>query len=78
MKIKQELIVTGISLDGFEIPVPEGLSEILNNAGAWVYKEKVEEDGDNPLKDYDRKVVLEDGKLRTYLTYKGKDNLNNF
>ncbi|WP_110926820.1 hypothetical protein [Bacillus massiliglaciei] len=79
-KVDFDVIVTGISLNGYEIPVPPGLSELLNNAGAWVYEvpgtEVEEEEEEDPLKDYERKVVLENGSLRIYLTYKGKKTPN--
>jgi hypothetical protein len=71
MEIKDELIITRMSLDGHNISIPEGLSDLLNRAGAWKciepdsYRYQV-----NPLDNYDRKVVKENGKLRTYLTYK--------
>lgn len=56
-----------MSLDGYKIPVSEGLSELKNRAGAWKYIEpSCSIEDDSPLKDYDRKTVLEDGKLRTY------------
>ncbi|MGE8080482.1 hypothetical protein [Peribacillus loiseleuriae] len=71
MKIEQFLIVTSISLDGHNIPVPEGLSEILNRSGGWETVKSGSNDND-PLKDYEKKVVLENGRLFTRLTYKKK------
>lgn len=71
MKINEDLIITSMSLDGYDVPVPRGLSELFNRSGVWEYKnseDTVEEN--NPLDDYERKVVMEKGKLRTYLTYK--------
>ncbi|MCV9884733.1 hypothetical protein [Metabacillus halosaccharovorans] len=71
MKINEDLKVTEMHLDGFKVPVPEGLSELLNRSGGWKYisPDQSESKVDN-TKNYDRKVVREDGKLRTYLTYK--------
>lgn len=72
MKVTEELIITEMSLDGFKVKVPEGLSELLNASGAWEYigpdALKKEE---SYLENYDSRTVREDGKLRTYLTYKG-------
>ncbi|MBD8589180.1 hypothetical protein IFT92_15370 [Peribacillus simplex] len=71
MRIKEDLIVTSISLEGNEVPVPKGLSELLNRAGAWKYKAPGSLDNEmNPLENYERKVVQENGNFRTYLTYK--------
>ncbi|WP_089607664.1 hypothetical protein [Bacillus cereus] len=72
MIIREGIEVTRITLDGYELPIPEGYSEFLLRAGYWRYGEKVERiNYEETLADYDRKVVLEDGKLCTILTYKG-------
>ncbi|MEB9735599.1 hypothetical protein GVV68_27285 [Bacillus cereus] len=72
MIIREGIEVTKITLDGYELPIPEGYSEFLLRAGYWRYGEKVERiNREEILADYDRKVVLEDGKLCTILTYKG-------
>ncbi|MEF7566088.1 hypothetical protein V4V35_24150 [Bacillus infantis] len=74
MKVKENFVVTELSLDGYKLRIPEGLSEMLNRSGAWQYqKTKPEPKVDSPSDNYDRKVVLEDGKLRSYLTYKKKE-----
>ncbi|MGE6379877.1 hypothetical protein [Peribacillus muralis] len=70
MKIKDDLTINSMSLGGYEIPIPKGLSELLNRAGAWKYRAPGLTQSESPLKDYDRKVVKENGHLRTYLTYK--------
>lgn len=71
MRIKEDLIVTSISLEGNEVPVPKGLSELLNRAGAWRYTTPGSLDNQmDPLEHYERKVVKENGNFRTYLTYK--------
>ncbi|WP_260286772.1 hypothetical protein [Peribacillus aracenensis] len=71
MRIKEDLIVTSISLGGYEVPVPIGLSELLNRAGAWKYIAPGSLDNQmDPLENYEREVVKENGNFRTYLTYK--------
>lgn len=71
MKLNVDLVITSMSLDGYEIPIPKGLSELMNRAGAWeLVKPESSSEDDDCLKNYNRKVVVEDGKLRTYLTYK--------
>ncbi|PJN88230.1 hypothetical protein CVN76_05055 [Bacillus sp. mrc49] len=59
-----------MSLGGYEIPIPKGLSELLNRSGAWKYRAPDSIQSESPLEDYDRTVVKENGHLRTYLTYK--------
>lgn len=72
MIIREGIEVTRVSIDGYDLPIPEGLSEFLLRAGYWVYGGKEESSNDiEILADYDRKVVLKDGKLCTILTYKG-------
>ncbi|RXJ14962.1 hypothetical protein ETJ91_22565 [Bacillus albus] len=72
MIIREGIEVTKITLDGYELPIPVGYSEFLLRAGYWGVGEKVERiNREEILADYDRKVVLEDGKLCTILTYKG-------
>ncbi|OUB28378.1 hypothetical protein BK708_13205 [Bacillus thuringiensis serovar yunnanensis] len=72
MIIREGIEVTKIILDGYELPIPQGCSEFLLLAGYWGVDEKVERiNREEILADYDRKVVVEDGKLCTILTYKG-------
>ncbi|KAA0829009.1 hypothetical protein [Bacillus sp. AY2-1] len=72
MIIREGIEVTKIILDGYELPIPQGYSEFLLLAGYWGVGEKVERiNREEILADYDRKVVVEDGKLCTILTYKG-------
>ncbi len=71
MKVTEELIITELSLDGFKLKVPKGLSELLNSSGAWEYIEPgASNEDDDYLENYDRKVVMEEGRVRIYLTYK--------
>ncbi|MRD37149.1 hypothetical protein GH882_14460 [Bacillus thuringiensis] len=72
MIIREGIEVTKITLDGYELPIPEGFSEFLLRAGYWRYGEKIESSVDEEfLAQYERKTVLEDGKLCTIFTYKG-------
>lgn len=68
LKIKEGLVVTNVRLDEYELPIPEGFSDFLLKTGFWSYE------GSAPVKkemsNYNRKVVLEDGTLCTYLTFK--------
>lgn len=71
MKLNVDLEITNLQLDGHEIPIPKGLSELMNRSGAWeIVKPDHLSSEDSSLNNYNRKVVVEDGKLRTYLTYK--------
>ncbi len=59
-----QITITRLQLGEFEVPVPLGLSELLNKAGAWGIKCE-----DPPhLKEYDRRVEMREGKLFTVLT----------
>lgn len=69
MKVNIQFEITSMQLDGHDISIPKGFSEIMNRSGAWKYEQLQSED--MCLKGYERKVRVEDGKLRTYLTYKG-------
>lgn len=72
MIIREGIEVTKIILDGYELPIPQGYSEFLLLARYWGVGEKVERiNREEILADYDRKIVVEDGKLCTILTYKG-------
>ncbi|MCU4942122.1 hypothetical protein OCF52_21750 [Bacillus cereus] len=74
MIIREGIEVTRVSIDGYDLPIPEGLSEFLLRAGYWRYDEKEEEESSNDveiLANYDRKTTLKDGVLSTTLTYKG-------
>lgn len=64
MIIREGIEVTRITLDGYELPIPEGYSEFLLRAGYWRVGEKVEKiNREEILADYDRKVVLKDGRI---------------
>ena len=71
MRVKEDLIITSMSLGDYVVQVPNGLSELLNRAGAWKYIDPtLDTNEENPLENYDRKVVKEEGTIRTFLTYK--------
>ena len=56
------ITITSMAIDGREVPVPVGLSELVTNC--WV-KER------NPcelMQEYDREVIKRDGHLVTRLT----------
>lgn len=57
------IAITSMSLDGHGIPVPVGLSELINRAGAWS-TEAIPQ-----LKDYRREVIRIEGRLVTVLTH---------
>ncbi|RBP17817.1 MULTISPECIES: hypothetical protein [Bacillus] len=72
MIIREGIEVTNVTLEDYELPILEGLSEFLLRAGYGVYGGKEESSSDvEILSNYDKEVVLKDGKLRTILTYKG-------
>lgn len=60
-----DISIKSMSIDGHPIPVPHGLSELLNRAGAWSAAPIP------PLKEYRREVKRVDGRLVTELTYVG-------
>lgn len=73
MRLDVEFEITAMKLGGHELTVPKGLSELMNRAGAWKYIQ--ENDHENVFVDnYDRKVIIEDGTLRTYLICKSSLN----
>lgn len=66
-KLKSSRItITKIQIGEFELPVPHGLSELVNSAGAWGEKK----DELTYLKEYDRTVEMRDGTVFTVLTRK--------
>jgi hypothetical protein len=64
MKNKLNFIITRMQVGEFEVPVPFGLSELLNQAGAWGIRNEESEH----LKEYERRVEMRDGKIFTVLT----------
>jgi hypothetical protein len=58
--------ITGMSLDGHQVPVPNGLSELINAAGAWS-NQKLKT---NYLDHYEQKTERRNGNLVTVLTLK--------
>ncbi|TKH16587.1 hypothetical protein FC694_12190 [Bacillus wiedmannii] len=72
MIIREGIEVTSVSLDGYELEVPEGFSEFLLRAGYWRIDEGVEViNREEILSKYDREVFVENGRLHTRMTYKG-------
>ncbi|RDW17015.1 hypothetical protein CWR48_15535 [Oceanobacillus arenosus] len=55
------LKITSISLEGHEIKVPEGLSELLNNGNGWGIRDK------ELNTQYTREVIKQGGNLVTKL-----------
>ncbi|MGH1327116.1 hypothetical protein [Bacillus pretiosus] len=71
MIIREGIEVTSITLDGYELPIPEGFSEFLLRAGYWRVGEEVEMiDREEILSKYDREVFVENGRLHTRMTCK--------
>lgn len=66
IRLDNNIVITKLTLDGHELPNSPGLSELLNRAEAWEYIHGSADKNRTPS-GYQRKVVLEDGKLRTYL-----------
>lgn len=60
------ITITGISLDGHSVPVPKGLSELLNAAGAWGIRKNVPTINDQ----YDRRVEKRGENFVTVLSLK--------
>ncbi|HDR4573321.1 hypothetical protein JC777_00175 (plasmid) [Bacillus cytotoxicus] len=72
MIIREGIEVTQVTLEGYELPIPEGLSEFLLQAGFWRVDEEVESSVDEKLlSNYEKKVVLKKGVLTTRYIYKG-------
>lgn len=60
---KLEFTITGMKIGEFDVPVPHGLSELINRANAWVLRT------DEPLNEgYHREVIKRNGKIVTVLT----------
>lgn len=58
--------IKSIQLEGHTLPIPEGLSELLNNGNGWGKKQE------NINPEYIREVVKRDGKLITVLKKRGE------
>ncbi|MEH7219657.1 hypothetical protein [Bacillus toyonensis] len=71
MIIREGIEVTSVTLDGYELPIPEGFSQFLLRSGYWVSGEVETINYDDVLSNYDSSVVLENGKLFTKFIYKG-------
>jgi hypothetical protein len=63
--MKSNYIITRMQIGEFEVPVPQGLSELLNQSGAWGDKLEAPQ-----LNEYDRLVEMRNGKLFTVLKKK--------
>ena len=59
--------ITRMQIGEFEVPVPHGLTELLNAAGAW---SNTKTERPSFINDYHRKVEKRDGKIFTVLTKK--------
>lgn len=60
-----DITISGIYLDGYSVPVPHGLTELINTAGAWGTRKS------EPVNDrYDRKVEKREGNFVTILSLK--------
>ncbi|EJQ46813.1 Uncharacterized protein BWINRASL_04482 [Bacillus mycoides] len=72
MIIREGIEVIKITLDGYELPIPEGFSEFLLRAGYWRVGEEVETiNREETLSKYDREVFVENGRLHTRIICKG-------
>jgi hypothetical protein len=64
--VSHNITITGIRIGEHSVPVPHGLSELINRTNAWsILTEKPDFEG------YHREVVRKDGKLMTILTKVG-------
>lgn len=63
-QVVPQINIKSIKVEGYEVQVPTGLSELLNSSGAWGMKQQES----SFVKQYDRKVEMRDGKLVTRLT----------
>lgn len=63
--MKPFIEVTGIEIEGYVVPVPNGLSELLHQGNAWAMVDKSPK---NP--EYHREVVKIEGEITTVLTKK--------
>ncbi|MCU5708004.1 hypothetical protein OCF67_28355 [Bacillus wiedmannii] len=70
MIIREGIEVTRITLDGYELPIPEGYSEFLLRAGYWVSGEVERINREGISSKYSRKVFVENGRLHTRITCK--------
>lgn len=63
---RPQFIITKMKVGNFEVSVPEGLSELLNDSGAWV----IRTNKSKPNNQYERRVEKKDGNIVTFLTLK--------
>lgn len=59
MIIREGIEVTKVSIDGYDFPIPEGLSEFLLRTGYWRYGEDESSNDVEILVNYDRKTFFE-------------------
>jgi hypothetical protein len=61
-----QFTITKMKIGDYEVPVPHGLSELLNDSGAWV----IRTNKPKPNNQYERRVEKKDGNIVTFLTLK--------
>lgn len=61
--VTSQITITKMQVGDYEVPVPHGLSDLLNAAGAWGIKED-----HGLIEGYDRDVIKQDGHFITRLT----------
>jgi hypothetical protein len=59
-----KISIESLQIDGYSIPVPEGLSELLEQTWGTVEKENV------LMAEYDRRVIKKESGFVTWLTKK--------
>jgi hypothetical protein len=59
-----KISIESLQIDGHSVPVPEGLSELLEQTWGMVEKENV------LMADYDRRVIKKENGFVTWLTKK--------
>ncbi|MBG9838390.1 MULTISPECIES: hypothetical protein [Bacillus cereus group] len=77
MIIREGIEVTSVTLDGYELPIPEGFSEFLLRSGYWVSGEVETINREEILSKYEREVFVENGKLHTRMTLKKQSKKSN-
>ncbi|WP_046655355.1 hypothetical protein [Paenibacillus larvae] len=61
--------ITKMNLGNYEVPVPQGLSDLLNVAGVW----KIKQQNFPHTKNYDRRVEQRNGRLFSILILKSNE-----
>ncbi len=60
---KLEFTITAMKIGEFSVPLPHGLSELLNRANAWTIRTE-----ESTCIGYHREVIKRNGKIVTVLT----------